>query len=178
MRTLKKTSYNPKPSNVFLGLFLSISFVISFNVQGQKRTADSVTFYSRSQLDSLLKVKVSPESVSRLLGKSKDNEPYMVISRTKPGDVEIHELYDDVAIIRSGSGTLKTGYQVKGQKESGQAPSREWRGGVIENGKDRSLSPGDFIVIPAMLGHQYIPNTGDSLTYWTIKVRSAKVSNR
>ena len=119
--------------------------------------------------------KVVPERISRLLGRSDDGSPYLVVTRNKPGDVEIHEQYDDVAIVRSGRGVLKTGYEISGQKESGKEPSREWLGGTIRNAKERSLSPGDFIVIPAMMPHQYIPNNGETLTYWTIKVKASAI---
>jgi mannose-6-phosphate isomerase-like protein (cupin superfamily) len=178
MSIFRKTPYHHKQVSSCIILILCSSLAMPFIVLGQKNTPDSVTFYSHSDVDSLLKSNISPERVARLLGRSNDNEPYLVIIRTKPGNVEIHEQYDDVAIIRSGHGILKTGHDVTGQKESGQEPSREWLGGVIQDGKERSLSPGDFIVIPAMLGHQYIPHTGDSLTYWTIKVKSSKVVKR
>jgi mannose-6-phosphate isomerase-like protein (cupin superfamily) len=92
--------------------------------------------------------------------------------------VEIHEQFDDVAIIRSGHGVLRTGSKVKGQKESGTPGAGEWIGGVIEDGSDRKLSPGDFIVVPATLAHQYIPSPGESLTYWIIKVRHPKTSSK
>jgi mannose-6-phosphate isomerase-like protein (cupin superfamily) len=151
------------------------SSIFSFNAYGQKSEVDSVVYFSVSQIDSLLQ-SGPPEKLSRLLGRSKDNEAYLVVNRTKPGDVEIHEQFDDVAIIRSGHGILRTGDKVKGQKESGSPGAREWIGGIIEDGHERKLSPGDFLVIPAMLAHQYIPNTGETITYWTIKVRRTKTT--
>ena len=149
------------------------SSIFAFNAYSQKSEVDSVVYFSVSQVDSLLQ-SGQQERPSRLLGQSKDNERYLVVVRTKPGDVEIHEQFDDVAIIRSGHGILRTGNKVKGQKESGNPGAREWVGGVIEGGSERKLSPGDFLVIPAMLAHQYIPNTGETFTYWTIKVRRTK----
>jgi mannose-6-phosphate isomerase-like protein (cupin superfamily) len=171
----RRTKRSCKPMKSFITVIhvLIPLFVIPLIVYGQKNTTDSVTFYSSSTVDSLLNTKVSPERISRLLGRSADDAPYLVVTRNKPGDVEIHEQYDDVAIVRSGRGTLKTGYEITGQKESGKEPSREWLGGVIMNPKQRSLSPGDFIVIPAMMPHQYIPNDGETLTYWTIKVKAS-----
>ena len=41
--------------------------------------------------------------------------PYLFLARTQPGYVEMHKQLDDMAIIRSGHGTLKTGYQVAGK---------------------------------------------------------------
>ena len=139
--------------------------------------SDTVTYYSYSAIDSFL---VNPTSSTRLiakvLGRSADGEGYLVGARTQPGDVEIHEQFDDVAIIRSGHGILRTGRKVHGQKVSGEKGAREWLGGVIEEASERNLSPGDFIVVPAMLAHQYIPSPGETLTYWLIKVRRQKTS--
>jgi len=73
---------------------------------------------------------------------------------------------------------LRTGTIVKGQKESGDVGTREWLGGVIQDAQERKLSPGDFIIVPAMLAHQYIPTPGEALSYWLIKVRHAKTSTR
>lgn len=143
----------------------------------QSNTADTVTYFSSSQIDSFLATSnSSPRLIGKVLGRSADNESYLVGVRTQPGDVEVHEQFDDVAIIRSGHGVLRTGKKVSGQKEGSNAG--EWIGGVIEDAQERNLSPGDFIVIPAMLGHQYIPNRGESLTYWTIKVKHIKPSNK
>ncbi len=155
---------------------LLLSAWITTSVQAQKEEKDVITFYSAPTLDSLLQASVSTQRIAGLLGKSDDGSPYLVIIRTKPGDAEVHEQYDDVAIIRSGRGVLRTGSGITGQKESGQAPAREWVGGKILNTTERTLHPGDFIVIPAMIPHQYIPLEGDTLTYWTIKVKAAKVA--
>ena len=153
--------------------FATVLIVAAVTCQaiGQKSKLDSVTLYSPKQLDSLVNVKVTPERASRLLGKSQDGGSYFLITRTKPGDVEVHEQWDDVAIVRAGHGILKTGTKLTGQKENGKAPAREWVGGTIQDGKERKLAPGDFIVIPAMLPHQYIPDAGETFQYWTIKVK-------
>ena len=146
--------------------------------------ADPVIFFAPNQMDNLLKSGldsairsgVSPVLAARLLGSGKGNEAYLLVVRADPGLVEIHEHWDDVVIIRSGRGILKTGYEVTGEKKEEKGHSGNWTGGNIEGGKDRNLSPGDFIVIPALLAHQYIPNSGDTLTYWTIKVRASKAN--
>lgn len=148
----------------------------------QSKVGDPVTFYTQGQLDQVLKLNLdsaihanrTPLMANYILGLSKDSAPYMVVVRAAPGSVEIHELWDDVAIIRSGHGILKTGYQVTGEQQEVKGPSTEWTGGTIRDGKERIISPGDFIIIPALLAHQYIPNPGDTLTYWTIKVKRTK----
>jgi len=162
-------------------LYMIIAFMALFPslASGQEVARDTVIYYSSSTIDSLLTTsEASPRLIAKLLGRSGDGENYLVGVRTKPGDVEIHEQFDDVAIIRSGHGVLRTGKKVSGQKESGQAGAREWIGGVIDNAHERDLSPGDFIVVPAMLAHQYVPKPGEALTYWLIKIKDPGPSNR
>ena len=138
--------------------------------------ADLVIFFTPQQMDSALRSGLDsvvhsdgmPLLASQILGKSVGDALYMVIIRSGPGQVEVHEQWDDVVIIRSGHGILRTGYQVDGDRKESSAGN--WVGGRIVGGKEVVLSPGDFIIIPAMQGHQYIPRAGDSLTYWTIKV--------
>jgi mannose-6-phosphate isomerase-like protein (cupin superfamily) len=148
------------------------------HAQPSENKIDSVVFYTSAEVDKSLKanlakaLKANANSAVAQLGMSKDQAPYLVVARTMPGLVEVHELWDDVAIIRSGHGTLKTGREVTGEKKvTREEPDREWRGGTIEKAEVRDLSPGDFLIIPAMLAHQYIPNKGDTLTYWTVKVK-------
>jgi hypothetical protein len=152
----------------------------SFNVNAElkKRNGDSVTYYQHLQIDSILNVIIKNDTIGTALGKSQDGIPYLVLARTKPGFAEIHEQLDDIAIINSGHGTLKTGYQVTGKiNTTGEEPWRNWFCEGIKDGTERKLSPGDFIIIPAMTAHQYIPDRGDTLTYWTIKVRHIKNTN-
>jgi beta-galactosidase beta subunit len=175
---------------IVVGLFSTCTPAQSQNATPQKKAEvgghnkapavkkDSLIIYARKEVDNAIKanldkaMKAKANYANALLGESKDHAPYLIVARTKEGLVEIHELWDDVAIIRSGRGVLKTGDKVTGEKkETKEKPDREWRGGVIQNAEVRDLAPGDFIIIPAMLAHQYIPNAGDTLTYWTIKVK-------
>ena len=104
--------------------------------RAENQSGLSGLFFS-TQVDSLLTKKTSGKAF-RLLGRSQDKERYLVVLRTKPGDVEIHEQFDDVAIIRSGHGILRTGTS-EGRKESGNPGAREWIGGIIEDGYERTL---------------------------------------
>ena len=151
-------------------LAVALSFITSRVGAQVSRTDSTVIFFAKTQIDSAFNPTMNPEKVGRLLGSSKNAASYLVVVRTKPGDVEIHEHWDDVVIIQSGGGVLRTGRVAVGQKSNGVAPFRDWMGGEIKDVKERNLSPGDFIVIPAMMPHQYIPKRGQSLAYWTIKV--------
>ena len=145
------------------------------NSELKKSSGDSITFYRTVQIDSVINTLIRIDSIGTTLGKSQDSTPYLITVRPKTGYAEIHEQFDDVAIIRSGNGTLKTGHQVLGKITStGVEPSRNWLCDSIKDATEQKLSPGDFIIIPAMTAHQYIPDSGDTLTYWTIKVKHLK----
>lgn len=175
--------------NLFVFLLISFSFSCtqlneadhsSFDVNAEikKQKRDPVAFYQNLQIDSIWNVALRNDTIATALGKSQENIPYLLLARTKPGFAEIHEQVDDVALIRSGHGTLKTGYQVTGKIiTTDDEPWRTWLGEAIEGGSERKLSPGDFIIIPSLTAHQYIPDPGDTLTYWTIKIKHLKNGN-
>jgi mannose-6-phosphate isomerase-like protein (cupin superfamily) len=140
-----------------------------------------IFYYSRHQVDSILSATSGDNSSVQSLGtgvileKGPGGEPYYISKRTVDGYVEIHEQYDDVVVISSGHGRLRTGRKVDGSKLlNGEKPWRNWYGGEILDVSEMRISPGDFIVIPAMTGHQYIPDKNDSLIYWTIKIKRLK----
>ncbi len=140
-----------------------------------------VFYYSNNQVDSILLATVGDTSSGQNLGtgvildRGPGDEPYYMTKRIIQGYVEIHEQYDDVVVIRSGHGRLRTGRKVDGSKLlNGEKPWRNWYGGQISDFNEKRISPGDFIVIPAMTGHQYIPDKNDTLTYWTIKIKRVK----
>ena len=140
-----------------------------------------VFYYSGNQVDSILSVAVADTAPIQNLGagaileRGPGDEPYYISQRTTEGYVETHEQYDDVVVIRSGHGRLRTGRKVENKKLlNGEEPWRNWYGGQIIDYNERRISPGDFIVIPAMTGHQYIPDKNDTLTYWTIKMKRVK----
>lgn len=150
-----------------------ITVILPMYTKGQDRSAKRITKLTSAQVDSLSSSKLAPDKPGRLLATGPSGERYLVVVRTAEGAVEIHEQYDDIAVIRSGHGKLKTGASVSGAKLSGAAPNREWLGGSIKDANEYRVAPGDFLVIPAGLAHQYIPDSGDSLVYFTIKVRQA-----
>jgi mannose-6-phosphate isomerase-like protein (cupin superfamily) len=95
-----------------------------------------------------------------------------IVKRTSPGLVEMHEQWDDIVTIRSGKGILRTGKMVTGnRKRMDTRQSKNWMGGTIVNPEVQHIKTGDFFLIPAMTGHQYIPDENDSLVYWTLKLR-------
>lgn len=153
---------------------LAIFSCLAVQMTAQHLRPDSVLQFNSKQLDSAANPQRTPDKPGRLLARSKDKESYLIVVRTKAGDVEMHEQFDDVTLIRSGKGILRTGFDLSDSKQSGTRPAREWLGGSIADKRDRVIQAGDFLVIPAGLAHQYIPAPGDTLTYFVVKVRNAQ----
>ena len=92
---------------------------------------------------------------------------YIVMRRLTSGGPEVHDRWADVTFIQAGHGSLRSGGQVSGGSIT--APG-ELRGGTIVGGAERTLGPGDLLLIPAGVPHQYVVARGDSLRYLTVKV--------
>jgi len=157
---------------------LVLGELLSTCTQRKEGIEPEVLYYSNFQLDSVLKTAVGDTATFQNLGapttldKGEGGESYLIIKRTTDGYVELHEQWDDVVMIRSGHGVLRTGRKVTGNKLwNGEKPWRNWYGGQIQDIKENKLSPGDFLIIPAMTAHQYIPDRNDTLIYWTIKIK-------
>lgn len=151
------------------------------NQSTSEKLQPEVFYYSTRQVDSILSATAGDTSSIQSLGtgvildRGPGDEPYYISKRTVEGYVEIHEQHDDVVVISSGQGRLRTGRKVDGSKLlNGKEPWRNWYGGQIIDFTEKRISPGDFIVIPAMTGHQYLPDKNDTLIYWTIKIKRVK----
>src|SRR5829696_7310874 len=76
----------------------------------------------------------------------------VVLSRRATGLVELHARWTDVALVRSGTAVLRTGPAVTGRTAQGQG---EYSGTAIPRARERRVSSGDVLVIPAGLAHQW-----------------------
>lgn len=92
---------------------------------------------------------------------------YLQIRRAASGVPEVHDRWTDVTVVQAGRGTLLSGGRVSGSHV--ETPG-EHRGGAIAGGTSRPVGPGDLMIIPAGIPHQYVIARGDSLRYLTIKV--------
>jgi quercetin dioxygenase-like cupin family protein len=92
----------------------------------------------------------------------------LVIHRTESGEAEVHAAWDDILVVRAGTGTLTTGGRVDGVRATGPG---EWRGGEIVGGAARALSAGDVVVIPSGIPHRVTLAPGATITYLAVKVR-------
>jgi len=152
---------------------LALCFTLFTVMAMAQAPARTVVHLTSAQIDSAGSSKRTPDKPGRLLATGPAGERYLIVVRAAEGAAESHEQYDDVAVVRAGHGVLRTGSKLEGAALSGKAPEREWLGGTITKPTEKRIAAGDFLVIPAGLAHQYIPDKGDSLVYVTIKVRQA-----
>jgi len=90
----------------------------------------------------------------------------MVVSRTSPGEVEVHDKETDTFHVLDGSATLVTGGTMVGGKVT--APNQQ-RGKDIAGGEIHRLTKGDVIVIPAGIPH-WFKEVPQSINYYVVKV--------
>jgi mannose-6-phosphate isomerase-like protein (cupin superfamily) len=93
---------------------------------------------------------------------------YMMQLRTVPSDVEEHSRWDDLIIVRSGSGSVEVGPRTKGARF---LSAGELRGGTIVAPSRLELRVGDIARIPAGIPHAFVPNGPDPWEFLLVKVR-------
>lgn len=85
--------------------------------------------------------------------------------RQKPGDVEWHSRDTDIMYVIEGKATVVTGGEMVNQRETDPG---EIRAKSIKNGVTNHLSPGDVLVIPNGVPHQFT-EVSDPFLYYVVK---------
>jgi mannose-6-phosphate isomerase-like protein (cupin superfamily) len=93
---------------------------------------------------------------------------YMMQLRSVPSDVEEHSRWDDLIIVRSGSGSVQVGPRTKGARFMAAG---ELRGGTIIAPSRLELRTGDIARIPAGVPHAFMPNGPEPWEFLLVKVR-------
>jgi mannose-6-phosphate isomerase-like protein (cupin superfamily) len=88
-------------------------------------------------------------------------------SRDSSGVHERHEDFTDIFVVQKGSAHLLYGGSAEGERLT--APG-EWRGGTIRGGTQTDVHPGDVVVIPAGIPHQFVLDPGQRIAYLSFKV--------
>ena len=78
--------------------------------------------------------------------------------RTATGPAAVHEKEAELFYVIEGSGTLTTGGKLKDEKR--QNPTN-LGGSGIDGGQSRTVSKGDFIIVPEGAPHQYTDIKGE-----------------
>jgi uncharacterized protein GlcG (DUF336 family)/mannose-6-phosphate isomerase-like protein (cupin superfamily) len=88
--------------------------------------------------------------------------------RVAAGEVEYHENVTDIMRIVDGSATVVTGGELVDSRDV--APG-EVRARTIAGGVTHQLAPGDLLVVPAGVPHQFVA-VSDPFLYFVVKVQS------
>jgi mannose-6-phosphate isomerase-like protein (cupin superfamily) len=90
--------------------------------------------------------------------------------RDKDGIAELHARDTDLMYFVSGTGTLVTSGSVVEAKASGP---EETRGPRVDAGIRQTVKPGDLVVVPNGVPHQFV-DVKRALDYFVVKVRSGE----
>lgn len=99
-----------------------------------------------------------------------DGYKVSVSHRDKDGNAEFHERDSDIMYFVRGTATIVTGGTLAEPKPTGP---EEIRGTKVDSGVRQALKPGDVIVVPNTVNHQFVDVKGP-LDYLVIKVRSTQ----
>ena len=115
-----------------------------------------------------------PEPNARQLpvaGAAANSYQLVVLARSATGEAEIHDEWDDIVLVKSGTALMRTGRALVGgqQREPG-----EHRGADISGARDQAVGPGDLLVVPAGMPHQWKPTGSEPFAYVVLKVRPGK----
>ena len=95
---------------------------------------------------------------------------YMLVRRRKESDIEEHSRWDDILLVRSGTGAIEFGAKTRGARVL--APG-EIRGGELVSPESRVMHPGDMARIPAGTPHRFVPSGNEPWELLIVKVRRA-----
>ena len=119
----------------------------------------------------------SPAEVlgTTLLTSGDEQTNFELVRRKVSGKPEVHARWNDLMIIRSGTGAIITGDSLVGSTY--RAPG-ERAGGHFGKSYEITLHAGDVIRIPAAVPHQVIVSAKEPLEYLLIKERRQELPIR
>lgn len=110
-----------------------------------------------------------------VLTSADEQTTYLIVRRTTASQPEWHARWDDIVIVRSGTGSILFGDSLSGSTL--RAPG-ERRGGAFINSYAVPLKPGDVVRVPAAVPHAFIPASSEPLEYLVVKVRRQELPIR
>lgn len=97
---------------------------------------------------------------------------YMLVRRRKESDIEEHSRWDDILLVRSGTGAIEFSATTRGARVI--APG-EVRGGTLVDPQSRVMHAGDMARIPAGTPHRFVPSGTEPWELLIVKVRRANL---
>jgi mannose-6-phosphate isomerase-like protein (cupin superfamily) len=145
--------------------------------RAEKRQAEQlrkrIDFIPASTADAAFRSAFNRGSPGQVLGTTlltsgDEQTNFELVRRIVSGKPEVHARWDDLMIIRSGTGAIITGDSLVGSTY--RAPG-ERAGGHFGKSYEITLHAGDVIRIPAVVPHQVIVSANQPLEYLLIKQR-------
>ena len=155
---------------------IATAFLSAGVVLGQAGDPAGFHFWSHSDLDKMtndLAPQMDAHKMKSQTIVTEGNHRFLVTHREGPGESEYHETESDIVYVQSGHATLLYGGKMIDGKTT--APG-ELRGTGIEGGLSKPLAPGDVVVIPTKVPHQFQPKAGEPFNYFVVKVTDEKAS--
>ena len=103
-----------------------------------------------------------------VLTSSDEQSTFLLVHRTVSSEPEVHARWDDVIIVRAGTGVLELGDSLVGSAY--RAPG-ERRGGTITMRYSIILRAGDMVRIPAGVPHAFTVSRDSAVDYFVLKQR-------
>ena len=100
---------------------------------------------------------------------------YVLVRRTVTSQPEVHARWDDVVIIRSGTGAIEMGDSLIASRY--RAPG-ERMGGTLITSSRLVVRAGDIVRIPAAVPHAFVVSGAEALEYLVIKQRRQELPIR
>jgi mannose-6-phosphate isomerase-like protein (cupin superfamily) len=100
---------------------------------------------------------------------------YLLVRRTTSSKPEVHARWDDLVIVRSGTGVIELGDSLVGSTY--RAPG-ERAGGKLTRSYQIVVRAGDIVRIPAAVPHAFIVSGAEALEYLVIKQRRQQLPIR
>jgi mannose-6-phosphate isomerase-like protein (cupin superfamily) len=139
-----------------------------------------IDFIPASTADATFRSAFTRGSPGRVLGTTlltsgDEQTNFELVRRKVSGNPEVHARWDDLMIIRSGTGAIITGDSLVGSAY--RAPG-ERAGGHFNKSYEIVLHAGDVIRIPAAVPHEVVVSGNQPLEYLLIKQRRQELPIR
>ena len=93
---------------------------------------------------------------------------YIYVHRTENSRPEVHARWDDLVLVKSGTGAIELGDSLVGSE---YRATGERIGGRFQRSYQMVIHPGDIVRIPAVVPHAFIVSGKEPLDYLVIKQR-------
>jgi mannose-6-phosphate isomerase-like protein (cupin superfamily) len=145
-------------------------------VWAQSRQENRVVYWTAAELRSAEAKELTPQAKAANNGVGSktfmdlQTHKVMMAHREKPGTPELHKAETDVFMIQSGGGVLQVGGEIVDRKDNAGGAT----GSSIRGGEKHAMAVGDVINIPPNVPHNWLLTSGQSVTYFIVKIEEPR----